>query len=203
VENVSEEKPRRYFHTLKEAQEEAIRLNTLMKEKKLAYAVERDVHGYYLVEFSTEPSEEEKKVIEAYKKKWYPEETKPTLKELFKGTTLDGYIEAARSKPLTTWFPPQVEVEKIEAKPKTVRWHGTDYYAYGSSARPLDWLTIKSAITSVAHTALVRLSRTVDYSSDVPYFDILLSPTPLLESEVKALELEPIKQEDMIKWGLR
>jgi hypothetical protein len=43
------------------------------------------------------------------------EEKKPTLKELFKGSTLDGYIEAAKTKPISTWFPPEVEgVERIE-----------------------------------------------------------------------------------------
>lgn len=46
---------------------------------------------------------------------------KKTLKELFKGTTLDGYVEAAKTKPLSTWFPPQVEVEKISLKKEPER----------------------------------------------------------------------------------
>jgi hypothetical protein len=45
------------------------------------------------------------------------EKKKTTLKELFKGTTLDGYVEAAKTKPISTWFPQQVEgVEKIKIK---------------------------------------------------------------------------------------
>lgn len=76
----------------------------------------------------------------------------------------------------------------------TVTWHNTKYYAYGSVARPLEWLTIRSAITSVPHTALVRLSRRADYAGDSPYFDILLSPQPLTEVEVKGLELKPLEK---------
>jgi len=45
------------------------------------------------------------------------EKKKPILKELFKGTTLDGYIEAAKKKPISSWFPQQVEgVEKVTWK---------------------------------------------------------------------------------------
>jgi len=45
------------------------------------------------------------------------EKKKPTLKELFQGTTLDGYIEAAKTKPISSWFPQQVEgVEKVTWK---------------------------------------------------------------------------------------
>jgi len=76
----------------------------------------------------------------------------------------------------------------------TVMWHGASYYAYGSIARPLDWLTIRSVITSVPHPALVRLSRAVDYAEDEPYFNVLLSPQPLKAEEIKGLELVPLEK---------
>lgn len=80
-----------------------------------------------------------------------------------------------------------------ESPVKPITWHGTTYYAYGSIARPLEWLTIKSVITSVQHPALVRLSRGIDYSSEEPYFNILLSPQPLKDDEIKGLELVPFE----------
>jgi len=76
----------------------------------------------------------------------------------------------------------------------TISKEQAEYFAYGSDARPLDWLTIRDTITSVPYTALTRLSRGADYSSQEPYFNILLSPKPLTEQEIRALELIPLER---------
>jgi hypothetical protein len=86
-----------------------------------------------------------------------------------------------------------IELIKVKEQPK-IFWHGAEYYAYGSVARPLDWLTIKDTIKSVSYTALVRLSRGVDYAGDEEYFNVLLSPMPFTAEEVKALELKPLEK---------
>jgi hypothetical protein len=85
------------------------------------------------------------------------------------------------------------EMQEEEKAQKKILWHGNEYYAYGSAARPLDWLTIKDSITSVSATALTRLSRAIDFSSEEPYFNIILSPTQLKPEEIKSLELTPLE----------
>lgn len=77
---------------------------------------------------------------------------------------------------------------------KPIIWHGTEYFAYGSLARPLEWLTIKAVIKSVPHPALTRLSRSIDYGSAEPYFNIILSPRQFSAEEIKALELTPLEK---------
>jgi len=77
---------------------------------------------------------------------------------------------------------------------KPILWHGIEYFAYGSLARPLEWLTIRDVIKSIPHTALTRLSRSIDYSSAEPYFNIVLSLRQLSVEEIKALELTPLEK---------
>jgi hypothetical protein len=69
-------------------------------------------------------------------------------------------------------------------------------FMYGSRARPLSFIDMQGIITSnVIGKELHRKSQGIDYSYEKhPYFNILLTKKPLTQSEIKSLELTPLRK---------
>ena len=114
------------------------------------------------------------------------------------GSFILGHRIHVFSHPSTLEWKEAILLKKFGRPPeltqKKIFWHETEYFAYGSVARPLEWLTIRDSIKSVPYTALIRLSRGIDYAGDEDYFNVLLSPSALTSEEVKGLELTPLEK---------